>query len=171
MTNATEVLNQSVVVFSQSYLPLGRVNIKRAIVLLITEKAEPVNIGNDEGIAIHSPNRVLLVPQHIRLKIVHAEKAWKIPSISRREILKRDKHTCQYCGSTKKLTIDHVIPRSQGGKHTWDNVVVACEPCNNRKGARTPQQAGMILHSKPKTPAHPAVAFADDFWQQHQTCL
>ncbi|NEQ69735.1 MAG: HNH endonuclease, partial [Symploca sp. SIO2D2] len=62
----------------------------------------------------------------------------------------------------------HVIPRSKGGKHSWDNVVIACELCNSRKGDRTPKEAGMLLHTKPKAPMHPTVAFAEQFWREHQ---
>jgi 5-methylcytosine-specific restriction endonuclease McrA len=166
MTNATEVLKQSVVVFSKNYLPISQVNTKRAIILLVTGKAEPLDVGSTKSIPVRSPSKVYLVPQHIRLTINHIEKGWRIPSVNRREILRRDKHTCQYCGATRQLTLDHVIPTSKGGKHSWDNVVTACEWCNNRKGDRTPQQAGMVLRSKPKTPMHPVVAFAEQFWRE-----
>ncbi|MCV6639494.1 HNH endonuclease [Candidatus Albibeggiatoa sp. nov. NOAA] len=164
----TDILSRSIVVFSKSYLPIGRVNIKRAIILLITEKAEPLEIESaSQPIHIRSPNTTLAVPQHIRLTVAHKERRWRVPAVSRREILRRDKHACQYCGSTKKLTIDHVMPRSRGGTHTWDNVVTACERCNSRKGDRTPQEAGMLMRTKPKAPPHPAVSFADDFWRSH----
>lgn len=170
MTSATEVLRQSVVVFSKNYLPVSRVNIKRAIVLLVTGKAEPLDLGG-KGYSVHSPSVVLLVPEQIRLTMTDAERVWKVPPVNRREVLRRDKHACQYCGSTKQLTLDHVIPRSKGGKHSWDNVVIACEPCNSRKGDRTPQQAGMILRTKPRAPMHPAVAFAEQFWREQQVNL
>lgn len=165
----TDIFSHSIVVFSKSYLPIGRVNVKRAIILLITEKAEPLEIDSVDvpPIQVHSPNMVLIVPQHIRLKVAHKERIWRVPAVSRREVLRRDKHMCQYCGSIKKLTIDHVIPRSRGGTHTWDNVVTACERCNSRKGDRTPQEAGMLMRTKPKAPPHPAVSFADDFWRNH----
>jgi 5-methylcytosine-specific restriction endonuclease McrA len=174
VTSATEVLRQSVVVFSKNYLPVSRVNIKRAIALLVTGKAEPLDftIGKGgKGIAVHSPSVVLLVPEHIRLTITDRERVWKVPPVNRREVLRRDKHTCQYCGSTKQLTLDHVIPRSKGGKHTWDNVVIACERCNSRKGDRTPQQAGMTLRTQPKAPMHPTVAFSEQFWREQQVNL
>lgn len=167
MTSATEVLSQSVAVFSKNYLPINQVNIKRAIILLVTGKAEPLDWGDNKTIPVHSPTMVFLVPQQIRLTINHKEKTWKVPAVSRREVLRRDKHTCQYCGNTKQLTLDHVVPVSKGGKNTWDNIVTACEKCNNRKGNRTPQQAGMILHTKPKAPVHPIVAFAEQFWREH----
>jgi 5-methylcytosine-specific restriction endonuclease McrA len=171
VTSATEVLRQSVVVFSKNYLPVSRVNIKRAIVLLVTGKAEPLDITTDEGYRVHSPSVVLLVPEQIRLTNSETERVWRVPPVNRREVLRRDKHTCQYCGSTKKLTLDHVIPRSKGGKHSWDNVVIACERCNSRKGDRTPYQAGMILRTKPRAPMHPAVAFSEQFWREQQVNL
>jgi 5-methylcytosine-specific restriction endonuclease McrA len=170
VTSATEVLRQSVVVFSKNYLPVSRVNIKRAIVLLVTGKAEPLDFSG-KGYSVHSPSVVLVVPEQIRLTMTDTERVWRVPPVNRREVLRRDKHTCQYCGSSKHLTLDHVIPRSKGGKHSWDNVVIACEQCNSRKGDRTPSQAGMILRTKPKAPMHPAVAFAEQFWREQQVNL
>ena len=76
-------------------------------------------------------------------------------SFSRRNIFKRDHYTCQYCGcqpGSEELTIDHVVPRSQGGTSTWENCVLACIACNKRKADRTPQQAGMQLRKQPVRP-------------------
>ncbi len=171
MTNAIQVLEQSVVVFSQNYLPLCKVNIKRAIVLLVTEKAEPLDFYTEEGWVVRSPSLVLSVPKHIRLKVAAAERMWKVPPVSRREVLRRDHHTCQYCGSKKNLTLDHVIPRSKGGLHTWDNVVTACSSCNSRKGDKSLAEVGMRLRTKPKAPIHPAVSFAEKFWVDLQANL
>jgi 5-methylcytosine-specific restriction endonuclease McrA len=171
VTIAMQVLEQSVVVFSQNYLPLCRVNIKRAIVLLVTNKAEPLNLSREGGWKIHSPSLILDVPKHIRLKITSSERTWKVPPVNRREVLRRDHHSCQYCGSKKCLTLDHVIPRSQGGPHTWNNVVIACERCNSYKGNRTPFEAGMQLRTKPKAPVHPAILFAEQFWNNVQANL
>ncbi|MGF1493171.1 MAG: HNH endonuclease [Microcoleaceae cyanobacterium] len=173
MTSTTDVLRQSVVVFSRNYLPMSRINIKRAITLLVTGKAEPLNTDADPstqsgGWLVHSPSVVLHVPEHIRLTRAGNERLWKVPPVNRREILRRDHHRCQYCGVTKHLTIDHVIPRSRGGTHTWDNVVTACERCNAHKGSRTPEEAGMTLNTQPKAPLHPVVAFAEQFWRDHQ---
>ena len=169
MTSVTEKLRQSVVVFSKNYLPISRVPIRRAIILLVTDKAEPLDFIPGDVCEVRSPNIFILqVPAHIRLKINNSERVWKVPPVNRREILRRDKYQCQYCDSRKRLTLDHVIPRSKGGKHTWDNVVIACERCNSLKGARTPQQAGMSLKTKPKAPCHPAVAFAEQFWREQQ---
>jgi 5-methylcytosine-specific restriction endonuclease McrA len=166
VSSATEILNKSVVVFSKNYLPISRVNLRRAICLLVTGKAEPMDFADGKLFEVRSPKITMEVPAQIRLKVISTERIWKIPPVNRREVLRRDKYQCQYCGSVKKLTLDHVIPRSKGGKHTWDNVVIACEPCNSRKGDRTHQDAGMILKTIPKTPTHPAIAFAEQFWRE-----
>lgn len=169
MTSAIDVLRQSVVVFSQNYLPITRVNVKRAIALLVTGKAEPLELTTPLSLwQVRSPNLILEVPEHIRLKYAGTERIWKVPPVNRREVLRRDDRTCQYCGSRKHLTLDHVIPRSRGGRHTWDNVVTACSACNARKGNRTPTQAHMTLRTQPKAPIHPAVAFAEQFWRDRQ---
>lgn len=166
--SAIHPFSQTVLVFSSSYMPLNQVNIKRAIALLISGRAEPLPIGQVNGrIPIRSPSTVLMVPRYIRLTINHTQRAWKVPAVNRREVLRRDKHACQYCGGTKHLTLDHVLPRSKGGEHTWINVVTACESCNSRKGDRTPQQAGMKLRTDPKPPVHPLVAFSEQFWREH----
>jgi 5-methylcytosine-specific restriction endonuclease McrA len=158
------ILQNSVVVFSKNYLPIARINIKRAIVLLVTGQAESVNFGTTKLWEVRSPNVVLQVPEQIRLTVGNPERHWKVPPVNRREVLKRDNHICQYCGSTKHLTLDHVIPRSKGGQHTWDNVVTACERCNSIKSDRLLHEAGMVLKTKLKAPIHPAVAFAEQFW-------
>ena len=168
MTSITNILKQSVVVFSKNYLPIGRINIKRAIILLVTDKAEPVDFIAGDILEVRSSSFILQVPPSIRLKRGGRERGWKVPPVNRKEILRRDKHQCQYCGNKKKLTIDHVIPRSKGGKHTWDNVVIACESCNSRKGDRFLHQIGMTLNTKPKAPCHPAVTFAEKFWSEQQ---
>ncbi len=160
-----EVLEKSVVVFSQNYLPLCRVNIKRAVVLLVSNKAEPLNITTESGWHISSPSLVVYVPKQIRLKIASRERMWKVPAVNRREVLRRDHYSCQYCGTKKNLTLDHVIPRSRGGRHTWDNVVTACSQCNSRKSNRTPKESGMQLRTKPKAPVHPTIYFAEQFWK------
>ncbi|MBE9114491.1 HNH endonuclease [Lusitaniella coriacea LEGE 07157] len=171
MTSVTQTLSQSVVVFSKNYLPISRINLRRAIVLLVAGKAEPVDFFGENGWEVRSPSLIFQVPAHIRLTTNSAERVWKIPPVNRREVLRRDLHTCQYCGSKKKLTLDHVIPRSKGGKHRWDNVVTACERCNAKKGDRVLGQVGMKLQTRPKAPPHPAVAFAEQFWREQQANL
>ena len=168
MTFAGDVLRQSVVVFSRNYLPMSRINIKRAIALLVAGKAEPPDFATGNGWIVRSPSVAISVPEQIRLTFTSNERIWKVPPVNRREVLRRDGHSCQYCGSTKRLTLDHVLPRAQGGSHTWDNIVIACEKCNSLKGDRTPLQAAMSLRTKPKAPMHPAVAFAEVFWHEQQ---
>ncbi|HLO51924.1 MAG TPA: HNH endonuclease [Kamptonema sp.] len=168
MTFAADVLRQSVVVFSRNYLPMSRINIKRAIALLVAGKAEPLDFTTGKGWIVRSPSTAICVPEQIRLTFTSNERIWKVPPVNRREVLRRDGHSCQYCGSTKRLTLDHVMPRAQGGAHTWDNIVTACEKCNSLKGDRTPLQAAMPLRTKPKAPMHPAVAFAEVFWHEQQ---
>lgn len=165
----SSVLQHSVVVFSKNYLPVSQINLKRAVVLLLTDQAEPLGFDGGRQWEVRSPNLVLVVPEQIRLMHTNPERLWKLPGVTRREVLRRDRHACQYCGSTRQLTLDHVIPRSKGGLHTWDNVVTACAHCNGRKGDRLPHEAGMTLAKKPKAPAHPALQFAEQFWQTQGT--
>ncbi|MBN8564895.1 MAG: HNH endonuclease [Leptolyngbya sp. UWPOB_LEPTO1] len=170
---ATEphILQASIVVFSKNYLPIARINIKRAIVLIISGQAEALDFEDAQQWEVRSPNVVLHVSEHIRLTGSNPERHWKVPAVSRREVLRRDSHTCQYCGSTKHLTIDHVIPRSRGGSHSWDNVVTACAGCNSKKGDRFLSELGMKLKTKPKAPIHPAIAFAEQFWKASEKKL
>jgi 5-methylcytosine-specific restriction endonuclease McrA len=109
------ILQNTVVVFSKNYLPLSRISMRRAICLLVTGKAEPIDLnqdGNYQFWEVRSPSLVLQVPEHIRLTIGNPERHWKVPPVNRRGVLQRDGHACQYCGSRKRLTLDHVIPRS-----------------------------------------------------------
>jgi 5-methylcytosine-specific restriction endonuclease McrA len=161
-------LQNQVVVFSKNYLPLARINIKRAIVLLITGQAESLEFSSTKQWEVRSPSVVLQIPEHIRLVGGNPERHWKMPPVSRREVLRRDGHACQYCGSTKHLTLDHVLPRSKGGLHSWDNVVTACERCNSAKGDRLLHETNMVLKAKPKAPIHPAIAFAEQFWKEQE---
>lgn len=160
------ILHNQVVVFSKNYLPLARINIKRAVVLIVTGQAESLEFSSTQQWEVRSASVVLQIPEHIRLTSSNPERHWKVPPVSRREVFRRDHHTCQYCGSTKHLTLDHIIPRSKGGTHTWDNVVTACERCNSRKSDRFLHEIGMTLRTKPKAPIHPAVAFAEQFWKE-----
>jgi 5-methylcytosine-specific restriction endonuclease McrA len=150
---------------------MAEINLQRAAVLLVTDRAVPLSLSErnqDPVWQMRSPSRILNIPEHIRLVYGGSDRIWKTPPVNRREVLRRDRHTCQYCGSQKQLTLDHVIPRSWGGQHSWDNVVAACSPCNARKGAQSPELANMTLARKPKAPLHPVVAFAEQFWKEHE---
>jgi 5-methylcytosine-specific restriction endonuclease McrA len=162
---STSVLDRSVVVFSHNYLPMARINIRRAVTLLLSNRAEPLEMEDDRpGWQLRSPSMKMNVPPYVRLKTPTSDRLWRVPPVSRRELLRRDGYRCQYCGTSKNLTIDHVMPRSKGGAHSWDNVVIACESCNGQKGDKLLHETNLSLKSKPKAPMHPAVAFAEQFW-------
>lgn len=147
-----------VLVLNATYEPLSIVSVKRAIVLLLKEKAELVEAAEAR---LRSENLSLPVPLVIRLVYyVKIPRRVTLP-VTRRGILARDHYACQYCGATplrQDLTIDHVLPRSRGGKTTWENVVTACQKCNSRKGSRTPVEANMELRSQPRRPRYIAIA-------------
>ncbi len=136
-----------VLVLNSSYQPLNTVNVRRAVVLVLKKKAE---IVERDGAHIRSETIALPVPLVIRLVyFVHVPQKG-IP-LSRRAVFARDNHICQYCGG-KAESIDHVVPKSRGGKHEWENVVAACRRCNARKMNRLPQEAGLSLIRKPFRP-------------------
>lgn len=149
----------SVLVLNASFEPLSVVSVKRAIVLLLKEKAEIVEAAEA---VLRSEHITFPKPLVIRL-VYYVRIPYRVPiPISRRALLIRDHYTCQYCGiqpPSKELTVDHVIPRSQGGEMTWDNVVIACKPCNHKKGNRTPAEANMQLLSQPRKPKYLALAY------------
>ena len=137
---STEVL-----VLNTAYEAVGLTSIRRAINLLLKEKAESLINKNRE---IKGGNLRIPLPSVIRLK-------YYIKPIFREAYpTKRNVFRCQYCGSTKDLTVDHIIPKVRGGKDTWTNLVCACKKCNNQKGNRTPEEAGMRLLSKPRKPSY-----------------
>lgn len=109
----------------------------------------------DGALAITTPRLRFRVPEVISLMPYDRVPVRQVP-FSRRNVFKRDRYTCQYCGvrpGSAELTIDHVVPRAQGGVSRWDNCVLACVACNTRKANRTPQQAGMWLRQEPVRPA------------------
>lgn len=147
-----------VLVLNATYEPLSIVSVKRAIVLLLKEKAELIEAAEAK---LRAENYSLPYPLVIRLVYyVKIPRLMSLP-VTRRTVLARDHYTCQYCGEMPprpELTLDHVVPRSRGGKTNWENVVVACQKCNGRKGSRTPAEANMKLLAEPKRPRYLAVA-------------
>jgi len=138
-----------VLLLNQNYQPLNICTARRAISLMGLGKAEPI-INSSRN--IRSATASLPLPSVIRLYYMV-----KIPTtnrrLSRQALFFRDKFTCQYCSKkTRQLTIDHVIPRSKGGLHVWENVVSACADCNHKKAGRTPKEANMNLKIKPHIP-------------------
>jgi 5-methylcytosine-specific restriction endonuclease McrA len=135
--------------------------VRRAVVLLLKEKAEIVEAAQAE---LRSEHISMPMPLVIRLiYFVRIPYRVSLP-VTRRTVLARDHYTCQYCGkqpSRKDLTVDHIVPRSRGGHTTWDNVVTACQWCNGRKGSRTPEEAHMKLHATPAQPRYVALALIE----------
>jgi len=145
------MLNRSVLVLNQSYEPLNVCRARRALVLVLGGKAEMLENGS--GFVL-SPNGSFPLPSVIRLYYL-VKRPRPQPKLTRAEVFNRDKYTCQYCGKTShQLTLDHVVPRHLGGKHTWDNLVSACAACNLRKAGKTLKQAGMKLLHTPIRPVY-----------------
>jgi 5-methylcytosine-specific restriction endonuclease McrA len=146
-------LHEPVLVLNANFAPINVCTTKRAIVLVLTGKANLVL--NGRGV-IRSVTRTFPRPSIIRLGMM-VKRPRPCVKLNKREIFRRDNFTCQYCGQRKKtLTVDHVIPRRLGGSHTWENLVTACASCNHRKGGRTIDQAGMRLLRNPDTPSSSA---------------
>lgn len=142
-------VNRSVLVLNQNYEPLNICNGRRAIVLVIGGKAE---VLETHQASITTPGSVFVYPSVIRLIYLIRSPRTKV-KLTRREVFIRDNFTCQYCGRmSHDLTIDHVIPRSRGGKHVWENLTSACKPCNHRKGGKSPGEARMTLRRTPYEP-------------------
>ena len=136
---------------NQNYTPISFVSWKRAIKLVMREK---VDVLSKWDYAITFSNGEFKLPSIIRLKY-YTPYYIKRRRYYRAGVFKRDKNICQYCGNKETLdvlTIDHVMPKSQGGKTSWENCVTCCFDCNNRKANRTPKQAGMLLIKKPTIP-------------------
>ena len=147
------LLNEPVLILNVNFEPLHVCNTKRAVALLMAGKAELVLNGRGK---IRSATAEFDLPSIIKLQYMIRRPRPRI-TLSKREILRRDDYTCQYCGRTHyHLTIDHVVPRHAGGAHTWRNLVAACSACNRRKGGRTPEQAGMQLLRPPFEPSSSA---------------
>jgi 5-methylcytosine-specific restriction endonuclease McrA len=163
------MLTAPVLVLNRYFVPVTITSVKRAFVLMYSGVAKAVGsdfetfdfeswsqisaMEEDEDV-IRTVNAVILTPRVIVL-VRYEGVIRKEAKFNRINIFRRDGGTCQYCArkySRSELTIDHVIPRSQGGRSVWDNVVCCCVDCNRKKGGRTPEQARMKLKRKPKKP-------------------
>jgi 5-methylcytosine-specific restriction endonuclease McrA len=171
-------LDCSVLVLNRFYMPVRVVNVRRAMNLLYRDCAEVITIERDQYCTydfaswmeisqlnalekqpsedyLRTPHQELQIPRIVRL-VRYDRVHHSAVRFNRRSIFLRDEHRCQYCGQTRptsQLSLDHVVPRSLGGKTTWENIVTCCLPCNGKKGGRTPQQASMQLLSQPRRPA------------------
>jgi 5-methylcytosine-specific restriction endonuclease McrA len=168
-------LHANVLVLNRFYLPVHLTTARRAFVLVYKGDAEAVTLLNERIVSFdfrawieHSafaPSATdddfvstvayrLRVPRIVRLLDYERMPQGRV-NFSRKNVLMRDDYRCQYCGvraSARELTLDHVVPRSRGGKHCWTNVVACCTRCNDRKGRLTPREAGMHLLREPVAP-------------------
>jgi 5-methylcytosine-specific restriction endonuclease McrA len=140
-----------VLVLNATYEPINVCTVRRATVLILKEKAEMIERSDarlrSERMALERPIVIRLITYVKVPRDVHRRK------ITRKAVLARDSWTCQYCGQSKPgLTVDHVVPRSRGGKSVWENIVASCGPCNRRKGNRLPREAQMRLRHRPRPP-------------------
>ena len=160
-------------VLNASYEPINVCGARRALVLVLKGVASAEEMS---GAAVHSSRKCVHVPSVIRLleyrRIPHQSRA-----LSRKNIMMRDRYTCQYCHRTLpsgELTLDHVIPRSRGGLSTWENLVACCHYCNRRKGNQLPHEAGMKPMREPRsfnlhTSRHimRLMGHSDDKWRKY----
>ena len=128
--------------------PLAVVPARRAVVLVLKEKAILVHAN---GILFRSEHLAVPAPSVVRLRYLVHVPYRATATLTRRAVFARDGWMCQYCGSAAE-NVDHVIPRSRGGPHEWDNVVAACRRCNSKKENRLPHEAGLTLRMKPFAP-------------------
>ena len=151
-----------------TFEPLCVVPARRAIVLVLRSKAEVIETGHG---VFRSERAVLSTPSVIRLThYVRVPYRNTVP-LSRRAVFARDDHRCQYCGRAAE-NLDHVVPKSRGGHHTWDNVVACCRPCNSGKGDRLLSECSLQLRRAPAAPAASlwivaAVATLDPLWSEY----
>jgi 5-methylcytosine-specific restriction endonuclease McrA len=159
-----------VLVLNATFEPINVCTVRRAVVLLLKDKAEILERADWE---LHSESSTVARPMVIRLvSYVRIPRDTHRRKITRRAVFARDDWTCQYCGARSNLTVDHVVPRSKGGPSTWENIVASCAPCNRRKGSALPRQAGMQLAREPRTPSpHVFIQVASPtipaVWQQY----
>jgi 5-methylcytosine-specific restriction endonuclease McrA len=140
-----------VLVLNATFEPINVCTVRRAVVLLLKEKAEMIERSEWD---LHSASANMSRPVVIRLvTYVRIPRDTHRRKITRRAVFARDDWTCQYCGSRSNLTVDHVIPRSKGGSADWENIVACCAPCNRRKGDHLPHQANMHPKTTPRAPS------------------
>src|SRR5215510_4010877 len=177
-SSVSPALEASVLVLNKLFMAVHIIPVRRAFCLLCKEQAEVVsledgqfatydfatwrevseyrarNFRQEEDDWVRTASSEIQVPRVIRL-LGYEKLPKQTVKFNRRNIFARDNNQCQYCGKkfpTSELSLDHVIPRSQGGQSTWENVVCACVKCNVKKGGRTPKQAHLTLIKKPEKP-------------------
>ena len=144
------------------------VPVRRALVLTLKGKADVVH---ENGLIFRSESLEFRAPSVVRLNYFVKVPYRTRDSLSRRAVFVRDEFQCQYCGRPAD-NVDHIVPKSRGGGHTWDNVVAACRPCNSRKENRAPSDVGLKLRRQPRPPHESvwirvAVDRVDPVWEQY----
>ncbi|MFC5410599.1 HNH endonuclease [Larkinella bovis] len=151
-------MGRKVLVLNQDYSALGICSVPKAFLLVYLNKAEL--IAKSQGFVLRTVDDEYPSPTVIRLhRYIHLP--YKGVMLNRQNIFKRDGNRCQYCGKHEDLTLDHVMPKSRGGKTNWDNLITACKRCNSQKGDLTPEEAGMKPFQKPFKPSF--LVFLRDF--------
>ncbi len=156
------ILDKRVLLLNQNYEPLSICSARKAIILMFLGKVQLVE--RYDSLLVRSVTTQIALPSILRLnRYIHVPR--KRILLSRKNIIKRDRLSCQYCGSrSKPLTVDHVIPKERNGEDRWENLVAACVECNAKKGNRTPEEANMKLFTVPKKPNH--LYFIQNFFGQ-----
>lgn len=137
-------------VLNATYEPLAVVPVRRAVVLVLDDKADVVHPGDEHW---HSERTEIQVPSVIRLRYFVRVPHQRGAPLSRRAVFMRDDHRCQYC-SRRAENLDHVVPRSRGGEHIWENVVACCTRCNTHKRDRLLHETSMKLARAPRVPTN-----------------
>ena len=170
------LLQEPVLVLNATYEPINVTAVRRALVLVLKGVA---TTEEEDGLFVHSSKLAFRVPSVIRL-LEFRRIPYQTRALSRKNVLLRDRYTCQFCGRVMpahELTLDHVIPRSRGGHTDWDNLVACCHRCNNLKGDRLPEEAGLRL----LRPPHPftlhtsrqimrMMGRSDERWRKYLFC-
>ena len=161
---SVDLTNVPVLVLNQNFEPLNICRVRRAVILVIHGKAEVIENGRGE---LHAVSTSVPIPSVVRLtQYVKRPRLQK--RLTRYEVFNRDKYTCQYCGrETKDMTVDHIVPKSRGGTHEWDNVVGSCFACNLRKAGHTPAEAGMRLLRQPLPPPPTSFSVPHHYLRAH----
>lgn len=159
---------EPVLVLNANFEPINVCTTRRAITLILNGKASLVMNGRGE---IRTVACIYPRPSIIRLEKM-IKRPRPVVRLTKKEILRRDDFTCQYCGQRAPyLTVDHVIPRRLGGEYVWENLVAACPACNHRKGSHTPEQVNMRLLRQPKAPPSNATYLFARHLEQNQEWL
>jgi 5-methylcytosine-specific restriction endonuclease McrA len=151
-------MSRKVLVLNADYSALSICTVPKAFLLVYLDKAELV-VDSPKGM-LRTVDKTYPLPSVIRLNH-YVSLPFKGVMLSRQNVFRRDGNKCIYCGSQDDLTLDHVLPKSRGGKTNWDNLVTACRRCNSRKGDQTPEEMGFSLPKKPYKPSF--IMFLRDF--------